>query len=278
MLDGSHHGVVADEHERRMLRLWIDVGAPYPGTYAALGTGSIGGYAENKLVNTDTDWPTTLAGAEAIQRRCADCHQGDLVLPKSMSDERGVSFWRFEIDDPASAAQSAHRLQSLAARAFPAAARTARSPPAVSACAAMLQVSRCRCSPTGPTRTTQYLLEMVSPDETNWNGSNVSTCPVSSRARNTSANSAATGSPPDHPDDAPVDPYQLDRQYWEAANGIGSTGTGPDGAQNDKCQTEFIRLTNHLVLETRQFVNLEGNLYPGQRCQPSRRRIPKIPR
>jgi hypothetical protein len=32
------------------------------------------------------------------------------------------------------------------------------------------------------------------------------------------------------------------------------------------------------VLETRQFVNLEGNLYLGQRCQPSRRRIPKIPR
>jgi hypothetical protein len=22
--------------------------------------------------------------------------------------------------------------------------------------------------------------------------------------------------PPDHPDDAPVDPYQLDRQYWQA--------------------------------------------------------------
>jgi hypothetical protein len=100
MLDGSHHGVVADEHQRRMLRLWIEVGAPYPGTYAALGTGSIGGYAENKLVHTDFDWPTTLAGADVIQRRCADCHQGDLVLPLSISDERNVSFWRFDIDDP----------------------------------------------------------------------------------------------------------------------------------------------------------------------------------
>jgi hypothetical protein len=86
MLDGSHYDVEATEHERRMLRLWIDVGAPYPGTYAALGTGSIGGYAENQLVNTDTDWPTTLAGAEAIQRRCADCHQGEMVLPRV--DER----------------------------------------------------------------------------------------------------------------------------------------------------------------------------------------------
>ena len=63
--------------ERQMLRLWIDVGAPYPGTYAALGSGSIGGYAQNQLVNTDTDWPTTQAGAEVIDRRCAGCHQGD---------------------------------------------------------------------------------------------------------------------------------------------------------------------------------------------------------
>jgi hypothetical protein len=35
MIDGSHHGAQTTEHERRMLRLWIDVGAPYPGTYAA---------------------------------------------------------------------------------------------------------------------------------------------------------------------------------------------------------------------------------------------------
>ena len=34
--------------EMKMLRLWIEVGAPYPGTYAALGCGSIGGYLENQ--------------------------------------------------------------------------------------------------------------------------------------------------------------------------------------------------------------------------------------
>jgi len=77
MLDGSHHGVRADAHEAKMLRLWIEVGAPYPGTYAALGCGSIGGYAANQPVNTDRDWPTTVAGAEVIGRRCATCHQGD---------------------------------------------------------------------------------------------------------------------------------------------------------------------------------------------------------
>jgi hypothetical protein len=100
MLDGSHYDVQASEWERRMLRLWIDVGAPYPGTYAALGCGAIGGYAANQLVNVDTDWPTTQAGAEVIGRRCAGCHQGDRTLPRSMSDECGMSFWRFSIDDP----------------------------------------------------------------------------------------------------------------------------------------------------------------------------------
>ena len=100
MLDGSHYGVKASEHDKKMLRLWIEVGAPYPGTYAALGCGSIGGYFQNQPTNTDLDWPTTKAGAEVIGRRCASCHKGNEVLPRSLSDERGLSFWRFSMDDP----------------------------------------------------------------------------------------------------------------------------------------------------------------------------------
>jgi hypothetical protein len=100
MLDGTHYDVKATDHQRKMLRLWIEVGAPYPGTYAALGCGSVGGYAQNRLVNTDNGWPTTRAGGEVIKRRCASCHTGHRVLPKSMSDERGVSFWRFNPSDP----------------------------------------------------------------------------------------------------------------------------------------------------------------------------------
>ena len=100
MLDGSHHGVRADERQKKVLRLWIDVGAPYPGTYAALGNGAIGGYRFNAQVETDERWPTTIAGAAVIERRCAACHQGTRVLPKSLSDERDISFWRFDLDDP----------------------------------------------------------------------------------------------------------------------------------------------------------------------------------
>ena len=100
MLDGSHYAVRADEHQRKMLRLWIDVGAPYPGTYAALGCGSIGGYRSNGLVETDDAWPTTRAAAAVIERRCGTCHRGNDVLPRSLSDERGMSFWEFSLDDP----------------------------------------------------------------------------------------------------------------------------------------------------------------------------------
>ncbi len=100
-LDGSHYGVKASPAQQRLLRLWIESGAAYPGTYAALGTGMIGGYAENKQVGTDADWPTTQAGAAVIQRRCASCHTGPgRVLPRSLSDERGLSFWKPDPDDP----------------------------------------------------------------------------------------------------------------------------------------------------------------------------------
>lgn len=100
MIDGSHYGAEATAHEKRMLRLWIEVGAPYPGTYGALGCGAIGGYAENHQVHTDFDWPSTQAGAAVIGERCASCHTGERALPTSLSDELGISFWRFSLDDP----------------------------------------------------------------------------------------------------------------------------------------------------------------------------------
>jgi hypothetical protein len=100
MLDGSHYGVHADERQRKMLRLWIEVGAPYPGTYAALGCGTIGNYAENRLSNDDMNWPTTQAAAKVIDGRCAACHRDASSLPRSLSDERKISFWDFDVKDP----------------------------------------------------------------------------------------------------------------------------------------------------------------------------------
>ncbi|MEI7730883.1 MAG: polysaccharide lyase family protein [Verrucomicrobiota bacterium] len=100
MLDGSHYGVKASEAEKTRLRLWTEVGSPYPGTYAALGSGSVGGYQENQQIHLDTDWPATKAAAQVMDQRCAECHKGQKRLPHTMSDELGMSFWRFAMDDP----------------------------------------------------------------------------------------------------------------------------------------------------------------------------------
>jgi len=91
--DGGHHGIQATSHEMDMIRYWIESGAPYPGTYAALGCGMIGGYHENKQDQSDRQWPSTIAAAEAIKRRCAGCHNRSLPLPLSLSDNRNAPPW-----------------------------------------------------------------------------------------------------------------------------------------------------------------------------------------
>lgn len=99
--EGGHHGARANEHEMEMVRLWLDSGAPYPGTYAALGTGMIGGYEQNEqVIENDRGWKTTQAGAAVIERRCATCHDASRPLPRALSDEMGFSFWMPKISDP----------------------------------------------------------------------------------------------------------------------------------------------------------------------------------
>lgn len=101
LLDGSHYDVKATPQQKKMLRLWIESGAAYPGTYAALGCGMIGNYQENELVNTGLEWPETKAAATVIEQRCANCHdKPSRVLPTHLADERGVSFWQPSLSDP----------------------------------------------------------------------------------------------------------------------------------------------------------------------------------
>jgi hypothetical protein len=101
MLDGSHHGVQASAQQEKMLRLWIESAAAFPGTYAALGTGMIGNYIENQQSNQDLEWPTTRAGATVIAEKCAQCHDAPgRQLPRALCDEKGISFWQPSLDDP----------------------------------------------------------------------------------------------------------------------------------------------------------------------------------
>ncbi|TWU65104.1 PD40 domain-containing protein [Crateriforma conspicua] len=97
-LSGEHHGVMATESERKIVKYWIETGAPYPGTYAALASGMIGGYQENKQVHhTGREWPETVLAASAIRRRCVSCHE---KIPKDLSDNSQISFWRPTWDEP----------------------------------------------------------------------------------------------------------------------------------------------------------------------------------
>jgi cytochrome c553 len=101
LLDGTHYGVQATPRQKQMLRLWIESGAAYPGTYAALGCGMVGNYSENQEIHTGADWPATRAAGEVIEKRCAACHaEPARLLPRNLADERGVSFWQPSLDDP----------------------------------------------------------------------------------------------------------------------------------------------------------------------------------
>ncbi len=99
-ISGEHYGARLSADEIAMVRCWIETGATYIGTYAALGTGMIGGYDQNNQIETDNAWPASKAAADAITRRCATCHQKDRCLPKNLSDENGLSFWRPSWSDP----------------------------------------------------------------------------------------------------------------------------------------------------------------------------------
>lgn len=58
LIDGRHYKATLSQRERTMVRLWIESGAVYPGTYAALGTGM---------------FPVAFP-EETVRRRCGGCH------------------------------------------------------------------------------------------------------------------------------------------------------------------------------------------------------------
>jgi len=66
-IDGSHHDVKPSAHDWRMLWLWIESGATYVGTYAALRN------AEDQVLAR----PGAVFGSqkEVLKRRCGECHR-----------------------------------------------------------------------------------------------------------------------------------------------------------------------------------------------------------
>ena len=100
-IDGSHKGVKLAPADAGVIRLWLDASAPYPGTYAALGCGSIGGYAANEQrLNSDRDWAVSLKSTQVMVKRCMKCHTDKQnPLPHKLHHEAGLSFWNPDMQD-----------------------------------------------------------------------------------------------------------------------------------------------------------------------------------
>ena len=94
-LTPKHFGVSTNERERLVARLWIESAAPYPGTYAALGSGMVGRGRRTEGWGKETD--------AAMARRCASCHKDEKRLPTSPGDdvlEVGFGGRRINAKDP----------------------------------------------------------------------------------------------------------------------------------------------------------------------------------
>jgi hypothetical protein len=81
LIDGSHQDAKLSEHERRMVRLWIDASATYAGTCAASGTGR---FPKNPKLASQT------AANKVLKQRCNACHTAERRLPEHPSDTVGV--------------------------------------------------------------------------------------------------------------------------------------------------------------------------------------------
>jgi mono/diheme cytochrome c family protein len=67
-IDGSHYDAKLSEHEKTLVRLWLDTSATYPGTYASLGCGS---------------YPIGATTPAALfKQRCGGCHHHEFNDPK----------------------------------------------------------------------------------------------------------------------------------------------------------------------------------------------------
>ncbi len=69
-VDGSHHDVTLSAREWRTLWCWIESGATYPGTYAALQSGCVG---VPMFANPKREGPQPPT-APVLERRCGECH------------------------------------------------------------------------------------------------------------------------------------------------------------------------------------------------------------
>ena len=102
LIDEKHEGATLSDHERKMVKFWLDVGANYAGTYAANAHGQIGWVYYESWIRNDLEWAETKAMEQAIAKRCDSCHTDDRVVPHTVSHQtrRYGPSWAFNLSYP----------------------------------------------------------------------------------------------------------------------------------------------------------------------------------
>ncbi len=73
-IETRHHEVSLSPEETRLVRFWLHAGAPYCGTTAAIGSGMIGSYENNRTRLNDRHLPSANWISEVVGAHCAACH------------------------------------------------------------------------------------------------------------------------------------------------------------------------------------------------------------
>ena len=219
IIDGSHHGATFTPIQEKTVRLWIEAAATYPGTYAALGTGSIGGYEENRQVNTDHDWPASRSASQVIDTTLQLLPQRLRPIQTSPQPVRRTRPLVLATENPPPFAnhQPPSRLQPHQARKIDDAPRTARQRRPAATSSAMVPAIPRPFSPTTRDPGYQTLLAMITQGRnhldtiTRFDMPHFKPHPAYVREMKRYGIL-----PPDTPADTKINPYDTDRRYWES--------------------------------------------------------------
>ena len=96
-LDGQHYDVKVSRHEKEMVRYWIETGAVYAGTYAALGSGMIA----DTFVRQVGQGVKLFSIKNIVEPRCGSCHHGHKHAPEKPGFMQLVIAGMICVDNPA---------------------------------------------------------------------------------------------------------------------------------------------------------------------------------
>ncbi len=94
-IEDRHGGVEMTDDELLMIRYWINTGALYPGTYAALGTGMLGVMTNNNTDLTPIKNREWKKASSVIKKSCKKCHS---ELMENICREENLTWWRSRVE------------------------------------------------------------------------------------------------------------------------------------------------------------------------------------